>query len=89
MQIYYTIPAFVDAIFSAKVDEDVLKASPSKEEKKVDDGVSEQVEKRINESKKLIFEMKKLFATLTCSDKKYADPSGVLHSIVDDDGNRI
>ena len=51
--------------------------------------MSEQVEKRIKESKKLIFEMKKLFATLTCSDKKYADPSGVLHSIVDDDGNRI
>jgi hypothetical protein len=64
LQIYYTIPAFVDAIFSAKIDEDVLKASPSKEEKKVDDGVSEQVEKRIKESKKLIFEMKKLFATL-------------------------
>ena len=33
--------------------------------------------------------MKKLFAYLAKSDKKYADPSGVLHSIVDDFGNPI
>ena len=51
--------------------------------------VNKITEKRIKESKKLVLEMKKLFATLTKSDKKYADPSGVLHAIVDDDGNPI
>lgn len=33
--------------------------------------------------------MKKLFAYLAKSDKKYADPSGVLNTIVDDFGNPI
>ena len=33
--------------------------------------------------------MKKLFGFLALSDKKYADPSGVLNSIVDDFGNPI
>ena len=33
--------------------------------------------------------MKKLFAFMTKSDKKYADPTGVLKSIVDDFGNPI
>lgn len=33
--------------------------------------------------------MKKLFATMAKSDRKYADPSGVLNAIVDDYGNRI
>jgi ubiquitin carboxyl-terminal hydrolase 25 len=30
-----------------------------------------------------------LFATLAISDKKYTDPSAVLHAIVDDYGNPI
>ena len=33
--------------------------------------------------------MKKLFAFMARSDKKYADPTGVLKSIVDDFGNPI
>jgi hypothetical protein len=33
--------------------------------------------------------MKKLFAFMTKSDKKYADPTKVLKSIVDDFGNQI
>jgi ubiquitin carboxyl-terminal hydrolase 25/28 len=33
--------------------------------------------------------MKKLFAFMTKSDKKYADPTNVLKSIVDDLGNQI
>ena len=33
--------------------------------------------------------MKKLFAFMTKSDKKYADPTGVLKAIVDDFGNPI
>ncbi len=33
--------------------------------------------------------MKKLFAFMARSDKKYADPTGVLKSLVDDFGNPI
>lgn len=33
--------------------------------------------------------MKKLFAFMTNSDKKYADPTGVLKSLVDDFGNPL
>lgn len=51
--------------------------------------IDKQVEKRIKASKKLILEMKKLFANLAKSDKKYADPSGVLRAIVDEFGNPI
>jgi len=45
--------------------------------------------KRIKASKLLIIEMKKLFAFMARSDKKYADPTGVLKSLVDDFGNPI
>jgi ubiquitin carboxyl-terminal hydrolase 25 len=45
--------------------------------------------KRLKASKKLVAETKKLFATMLLSDKKYTDPSAVLHSIVDDFGNAI
>lgn len=34
-------------------------------------------------------EMKKLFGSMVKSDKKYADPTGVLQSIVDDFGNPV
>jgi hypothetical protein len=37
----------------------------------------------------LIIELKKLFAFMTKSEKKYADPTGVLKSLVDDFGNPI
>jgi hypothetical protein len=77
-----------------KVDEAALLEEAKAEAKKKPEedeagGVDKQVEKRIRASKKLIVEMKKLFANLAKSDKKYADPSGVLHSIVDDSGNPI
>jgi ubiquitin carboxyl-terminal hydrolase 25/28 len=102
LQIYYTIPAFVEAILCFK-DEgegesamaattDSAKKPKIVEESKAEGesaGIDKQVEKRLKASKKLIFEMKKLFASLTKSDKKYTDPSGVLHAIVDDFGNPI
>lgn len=52
-------------------------------------GIDQQVEKRLRASKRLVHETKKLFATLALSDKKYTDPSAVLHAIVDDYGNPI
>lgn len=42
--------------------------------------------KKIESGRKLIAELKKLFGSLACGNKKYVDPSGVLRSIVDDFG---
>lgn len=92
LQFYYTIPGFVTEIMQAKIDEADFAALAKEEEKKEDDRrdvIEKQIEKRIRASKKLILEMKKLFANLAKSDKKYADPSGVLHSIVDEFGSPI
>ena len=64
------------------------------EEKKVEEKdkkseIDAQILKRLKASKKLVNETKKLFATMLLSDKKYTDPSRVLHAIVDDFGNPI
>ena len=61
----------------------------AQEEEKKDNIVDEQAKKRIKASIKLIMEMKKLFGSMVKSDKKYADPTGVLQSIVDDLGNPV
>ncbi len=76
------MPPFVQAILAAHV-------QPDGENSEVDEGLDPQIVKRIKASKKLILETKKLFATLAVTDKKYTDPSGVLHSIVDDFGKPI
>jgi ubiquitin carboxyl-terminal hydrolase 25/28 len=47
------------------------------------------LDKRIKASRTLIREMKILFAFMARSDKKYADPTGVLKAIVDDFGNPV
>ncbi len=47
------------------------------------------MDKRIKASRTLIREMKILFAFMARSDKKYADPTGVLKAIVDDFGNPV
>lgn len=68
------------------------KDGPNKEEQKgnnADQGLDPQLMKRIKASRKLVYEVKKLFAFLAQSDKKYADPTGVLQAIVDDFGNPI
>lgn len=84
MQILYTLPPFVQAILTADV-----RYEESKEKAKPDEGIDPQIVKRIRASQKLILETKKLFAIMSLSDKKYTDPSAVLHSIVDDFGNPI
>ena len=45
--------------------------------------------KRIESSYKLIIELKKLFAYMTKSEKKYADPTAMIRNIVDDFGNQM
>ena len=38
---------------------------------------------------KLISELQKLFATMALGKKKYLDPSGVLQSVLDDQGDQV
>lgn len=45
--------------------------------------------KRIESSYKLIIELKKLFAFMTKSEKRYADPTSMIRNIVDDFGNQM
>ena len=82
----YTIPSLVRAIMIAEVN---IEEEKKEEDKKEATGIDLQIEKRLKASKKLVHETKKLFATLALSDKKYTDPSAVLHAIVDDYGNPI
>ena len=84
----YTVPTFVRAIMTADIhlEED---NKPDDKSAVASNGIDQQVEKRLRASKRLVHETKKLFATLALSDKKYTDPSAVLHAIVDDYGNPI
>lgn len=61
LQIYFMIPALVEAVMMFKIDDETL-ASLQEEEKKAGEGSNKVVEKRIRESKKLILELQKLFA---------------------------
>ena len=45
--------------------------------------------KRIESSYNMIVQMKRLFAFMTKSEKKYADPSMMIRNIVDDFGNQM
>ena len=83
----YTIPTFVRAILTSDIT--IEEEKKGEESKKDDNGIDQQIEKRLKASKKLVLETQKLFATLSLSDKKYTDPSAVLHAIVDDYGNPI
>ena len=96
------MPWFVRDIMQFQEDEELLKSfsdvQPQKKSdvqqdalvlKRTESTIDRQIEKRIRASVKLIIELKKLFAFLAKSDKKYADPTGVLNSIVDDYGNTV
>jgi ubiquitin carboxyl-terminal hydrolase 25/28 len=85
----YTIPTFVRAILTTEIHIDEEKKNGEEGKNNEGNGIDQQIEKRLKASKKLVLETKKLFATLSLGDKKYTDPSAVLHSIVDDYGNPI
>lgn len=40
-------------------------------------------------SKEVVAQMKKLFAEMMLTNRRYADPTRVLEAIVDDSGNKI
>lgn len=78
-------------ILEFKSDDDSAsnKQEESKEAAAKNAGIDLQLQKRIKASKNLIRELKSLFGFMAQSNKKYADPTGVLKSIVDDFGNPI
>lgn len=45
--------------------------------------------KLVNSGMKLIHELQNLFATMALGKKKYLDPSGVLESVLDDQGDQV
>lgn len=89
------MPEFVHAVLEFH-DEEARQATLSssqapnnKQDMKEPETGDPQLNQRIKASKKLIYEIKKLFAFMTISDKKYADPTNVLKALVDDFGNSV
>lgn len=83
------MPGFVNSIFKF-VDDDVPLSFGNQQDNPQDEQMKDQEEERtlirLAESRKLIKQLKFLFAQMTIGDKKYADPSMVLKSITDDSG---
>jgi ubiquitin carboxyl-terminal hydrolase 25/28 len=82
IQIYFNLPLFVEEIMRFNPDEKFSLADIP-ERQRAD------IEKKVNANKKLIKELQVLFANMALSDKKYADPSKVMNSIMDDSGNPV
>lgn len=74
LQIYYSLPNFVEKILHFKEIEG-LKGKDVVETKKIESGL------------KLIKELKKMFGLIAVGNKSYVEPGAVLGSIVDDAGN--
>lgn len=56
----------------------------------IDDTKLDPIEKvKLQSSKDIVYNMQKLFAGMLCSNEKYRDPTQVLESIVDDNGQKI
>ena len=49
----------------------------------------QQLVDRLESARKLIKNLKILFASMAIGDKKYADPSAVAHSLTDDSGRKF
>ena len=76
IQAYFYLPNFSQKILSSA--------------SRKDDGIlpkDEVARKRMTYSKRLVDNLAKLFATMVISNRKYADPTNVLKSLVDDFGN--
>lgn len=56
----------------------------------IDEDRLNQVEKtKLQSSRDIVLNMQRLFAEMLCSNEKYRDPTKVLESIVDDNGQKI
>lgn len=92
LQVYYNIPGFVETILKFKDDDKQLaplrpKSNPQDTKNQFQDEV--QLVKKLEASRRLIKKLQELFGSMTKSDKKYGDPTSVLHSVVDNYGNPV
>lgn len=75
LQIYYSLPSFVEKIFKFEVKEG-LKGKDDTETKKIESGMN------------LIKQLKKMFGLIAMGNKSYVEPGPVLNAIVDDSANQ-
>ena len=75
LQIYYSLPNFVERIF--------------KREDQELQGKDELMTKRIQSGRKMVEELKKVFALMATGNKSYVEPSAILKAIVDDSGHQV
>ena len=73
LQIYFSLPNFVERILKCE-DKDLK-------------GHDELMTKRIQSGRKMIEEIKKIFALMAVGNKAYLEPSAILKAIVDDSGH--
>jgi ubiquitin carboxyl-terminal hydrolase 25/28 len=85
LQVYYHIPDFVRTIFEFKDEDSPLEPISSLKE----DQEHKQLITRLESSRRLIQNLKKLFGQMSIGDKKYADPTQVLKSITSESGRPI
>ena len=74
LQIYYSLPSFVEKILKFEVKEGLK-------------GKDDTATKRIESGMKLIRELKKMFGLMAIGNKAYVEPGPVLAAIVDDSAN--
>ena len=82
LQVYFTLPSFVTKILTFEV----VNLDDSIEEAKVN---NELKKKLVKSGMQLISELQNLFSTMALGKKKYLDPSGVLDSVLDDQGDKV
>lgn len=91
LQVYYTMPDFVQKILAFEV-EDLGEPQAAQDAAAGASGSKENVplkQKLVKSGMKLVKELQLLFATMALGKKKYLDPSGVLESVIDDQGDQV
>mmetsp|Transcript_25425 Transcript_25425/g.39213 ORF Transcript_25425/g.39213 Transcript_25425/m.39213 type:complete len:156 (-) Transcript_25425:2609-3076(-) len=83
LQVYFNLPDFVSNIM--KFEDTNEELAPLNK----DDVQEKNMLNRLNNSRKLITNLKTLFARLTIGNKKYADPTDVLRSTTNEQGSTL
>jgi ubiquitin carboxyl-terminal hydrolase 25/28 len=85
LQVYYNLPQFVKPVFEFTDEGPPLEPLEALKEQQE----HRQTVQRLEKSRQLILNLKKLFGEMALGAKKYADPSEVLRTITDGDGKPI
>ena len=96
LQVYYSLPNYVERILTFEVDEELL-AQPAQPQDGANPGPEsaagsgqDSLElKLVKSGMKLVRELQWLFTRMATGKVKYLNPSGVLESVVDDQGDRL